>query len=162
MTRDNEQRSNVRVPNINSLTIAGRLGNDPDLRYTQSGVPVANFDICNTRYFKNNNGDKAEESCWVSVTVWEKLAEYVGEHLKKGSPVIVEGRLKQETWDDKDTGAKRSRLKLQANSIHTLEWEDRGDGGGRGDRQGGGREEGGRRQEPEKSPYRDGDDEEAY
>jgi single-strand DNA-binding protein len=133
---NNDQRSNVRVPNTNHITFAGRLGNDPDLRYTPSGTAVVNFDMCNTRHYKSNTGEKCEESCWIAVTAWERLAEYIGENLSKGVPVIVEGKMKQETWADKETGKQRSRLKIQAISVSELEW--RNDDS---DDRGGGREE---------------------
>lgn len=153
MTRDNEQRSNIRVPDINKLTLAGRVGKDPELKYTQSGKAYCNFSVANTKYGRNYAGDRTDETLWMNVTCWEKTAEFAAEHLHKGSPVIVEGRLKEESWTDRDSGQERKIMKLQADRLWPLAW-DNAEGGVEQEQP-----RGRQRREPEgESPYKDGDD----
>jgi len=117
--------SDLRMPATNYIIIAGRLTRDPDLKYTNSGKAVCKLCIANSRHYKDKNGEKAEETSFVDVTCWDKTAEWAGE-LKKGRPVLVEGRLKQEQWEDKE-GNKKSNLGIQAQSVTPLDWEEKGD-----------------------------------
>jgi len=114
----------LRVPDLNVVYIAGRLAADPELKYLPSGTAVCDLRVANTRYFKDRDGQRAEETCFVNVTLWAKQAEFIGEKLRKGRPVLVEGRLKQETWDDKNTGQKRSKLKIHGVRVNPLDWDD--------------------------------------
>lgn len=116
--------SNVRVPDLNHVIIAGRLTRDPELKYLTSGRAVCEFSVANTQYFKGKDGERRESTSFVNVTCWDKYAEYVGEKIKKGRPVIVEGRLKSDTWEDKSTGQKRSRLFITASRVTALDWDD--------------------------------------
>jgi len=79
-----------------------------------------------SRYSKGPDGEKKEETTFVDVTCWEKTAEYCGQRLKKGRPVIVEGRLRSHSWEDKTTGQKRTGLDITAQRVIELDWEDRG------------------------------------
>lgn len=121
--------SDVRVPDINKLTIAGRVGKDPELKYTQSGKAYCNFSLANTKYWRNAAGERQEDTLWMNVTCWEKSAEFAAEHLHKGSPVMVEGRLKEESWTDRESGQEKKMMKLQAERIWPLAW-DNAEGGG--------------------------------
>jgi len=100
--------SDLRLPDLNKVFIAGRLTADPELKYLSSGMALCKLRIANTRFFKKKDGSKGEETCFVDATLWDKQAEWVGESLKKGRPVLIEGSLKTDEWDDKDTGQKRS------------------------------------------------------
>lgn len=133
--------SDLRVPDLNSVVIAGRLTRDPELKYISSGRAVCRVSIANTRYYKDKNGERREDTSFIDATVWDKYAEYVGEKLKKGRPVIVEGRLKSDSWEDKASGQKRSKIEIAAQRITPLDWDEggnRGGGGGGGNYGGGG------------------------
>jgi single-strand DNA-binding protein len=103
--------------NLNHVQLAGRLTRDPDSRYTQSGVAIADMGIAVSRFFKNDQGETKEETDFIDVTAFGRTAEIVQKHLRKGSPIYVEGRLKLDQWDDKQTGAKRTKLKVVAESM---------------------------------------------
>lgn len=126
--------SDVRVPDLNTVTVAGRLTRDPDLKYVSSGRAVCEISIANTKYYKTRDGERKEDTTFINATCWDKFAEYVGENLKKGRPVIIEGRLKSESWEDKNSGQKRSKVYILANRVTPLDWENsegRESGGGR-------------------------------
>ena len=120
----------LRVPDLNKVLIAGRLTGDPDLKYLPSGMALCKLRVANTRYYKGRDGDRREESTFVDVTVWDKQAEFVGERLKKGRPVLVEGRLRMDSWEDKTTGQKRTRIEIVAQRVVPLDWDDNYQGGG--------------------------------
>lgn len=122
--------SDLRIPDVNRVFLAGRLTRDPELKYTPSGTAVCRLGLASSRFFKGKDGEKREETTFVDVTVWEKTAEYCGQRLRKGRPVLVEGRLRSDSWEDKSTGQKRTRIEIQAQRIQELDWEDRAGGGG--------------------------------
>lgn len=122
--------SDLRMPDLNRVILAGRLTRDPELRYTPQGTALCKLGLAVSRVYKSREGERKEDTTFVDVTVWEKTAEYCGQHLRKGRPIIVEGRLKSDTWDDKTTGQKRSKLDIIAERIHQLDWEDRPGSGG--------------------------------
>ena len=128
--------SDLRLPDLNKVIIAGRITRDPELRYTANNLAICRFGLANTRYFKKKDGSRGEETVFIDVSVWDKLAEYVGERLKKGRPVLVEGRLRSDQWDDKTTGQKRTKIEIVAQSVVTLDWEE--GGAPSGSRSGGG------------------------
>jgi len=96
----------------------GNLTRDPELRYTASGAAVASFGLAVNRKYKAGDEWK-EEVCFVDITVWAKQAENCAEYLHKGSPVFVEGRLNYQSWES-DTGQKRNKLEVVANTIQFL------------------------------------------
>ena len=132
--------SDLRVPDLNNVVIAGRLTRDPELKYISSGRAVCKVTIANSRFYKDKNGERKEDTSFVDATVWDKMAEFVGERLKKGRPVIVEGRLKSDSWEDKATGQKRTKIEIAAQRISPLDWDEnsRGGSGGGGNYGGGG------------------------
>jgi single-strand DNA-binding protein len=112
--------------------IAGNLTRDPEIRYTQSGAAVANIGLASSRYFKDPKdpaGEWKEDTCFITVVAWAQLAERIGDSLKKGSPVLVEGRLQSRTWET-DEGQKRSVIEIRADAIQNLERRGGGGGGG--------------------------------
>ena len=116
--------SDLRMPDLNQVLIAGRLTRDPELRYTGSGMAVCRLSVANTRYYRKKDGGKGEETVYIDATVWDKTAEWVGERLKKGRPLLIEGRLKTDQWEDKDSGQKRSKIEINAKRITPLDWDD--------------------------------------
>jgi len=122
--------SDLRLPDLNRVIIAGRLTNDPDLKYISSGKAVCKLRLASSRQYKTRDGEKREDTTFVDVTVWDRQAEFCGENLQKGRPVLVEGSLKTDSWEDKDTGQKRSKIEINAQRVQVMDWDDRGGGGG--------------------------------
>ena len=102
------------MANLNKVFLIGNLTRDPQLRYTPSGAAVADMSLAVNRKFKGQDDSWKEETCFVDLTVWGKAAENAAEYLSKGRSVFVEGRLKLDQWDDKNTGQKRSKLSVVA------------------------------------------------
>lgn len=87
------------MSSLNKVMIIGRLGKDPEVRYTASGTAVCSFSVATDESFKNKAGEKVEKSEWHNIQVWQKLAEICGEYLKKGSLAYFEGRLQTRSWE---------------------------------------------------------------
>ncbi len=115
------------MASLNKVFLIGNLTRDPDLRYTPGGAAVCELGLAVNRRFTVNNQER-EEVCFVDVTVWSKSAENCKRFLEKGAPVMVEGRLQLDTWEDRDGGGKRSKLRVIAEQIQFL--GSRRDGGG--------------------------------
>ncbi len=106
---------------VNKVILVGNLGKDPEVRYTSGGQAVANLRIATSRTWNDKqSGQKREETEWHDVEVWGKQAEQCGEYLSKGRMVYVEGRLKTDKWQDKQTGQDRYRVKVVADSVRFL------------------------------------------
>jgi single-strand DNA-binding protein len=116
----------LRLPTLNKVLITGYCTQDAELRYIQSGAAVCNVRIGSTRRFKDGQGEWRDETCFVSVVAWRELAERCGNGLKKGSAVMVEGRLQSRSWET-DDGQKRSVLEILADRIQFLD-KTRGEG----------------------------------
>jgi len=122
--------SDLRVPEINSVQLAGRLTRDPDLKHTPSGLAICELGLACTRYFKGKDGERKEDTLFVNVTVFDKQAEFLGDKLRKGRPIYVEGSLNFDSWEDKNSGQKRSKIDIRGRRIQLLDWDDQGGGGG--------------------------------
>ena len=118
--------ADLRMPDLNKVFLAGRLTRDPELRYIPSGTAVCELGLAVSRKYRTKDGEMREETVFVDVTCWDKTAEFVGENFHKGRPIVVEGRLKSDEWEDKNTGQKRSKIKITADRVQSLDWEDRG------------------------------------
>ncbi|MCP4640483.1 MAG: single-stranded DNA-binding protein [bacterium] len=118
--------SDLRMPDFNKVILAGRLTRDPELRYLQSGTPLCKMGLAVSRTYKSSDGERKEETLFINVTAWRGTAEYCGERLRKGRPIIVEGRLKSDEWEDKNTGQKRTSIEVQADRIQQLDWDEQG------------------------------------
>jgi single-strand DNA-binding protein len=126
---------------VNKVILVGNLGKDPEVRYTTGGQAVATLRIATSRSWTDKqSGQRREETEWHDVEVWGKQAEQCGEYLSKGRSVYVEGRLKTDKWQDKQSGQDRYKVKVVADTVRFL-------GGGRGEGAGPGR--GAPRQQPE-------------
>lgn len=117
---------------LNKVFLMGNLTRDPELRRLPSGVAVTELGLALNRSFQGKDGERREEVVFVDVTVWDRQAETCCQYLRKGRGVHVEGYLKMDTWDDKNTGEKRSKLKVQADRVQFLGSRDEmgGQGGG--------------------------------
>jgi single-strand DNA-binding protein len=108
------------MANLNRVLLIGNLTRDPELRYTPKGTAVTEIGLAVNRIYSGEDGEKKEETTFVDVTLWARQAEIAGQYLKKGRPVFIEGRLQLDTWDDKQTGQKRSRLRVVAENLQLL------------------------------------------
>jgi single-strand DNA-binding protein len=116
---------------LNKVFLMGNLTRDPELRRLPSGVAVTELGLALNRTFTGKDGEKREEVVFIDVTVWDRQAETCCQYLKKGRPVHIEGFLKMDTWEDKNSGEKRSKVKVQADRVQFLGGrEDAGGGGG--------------------------------
>jgi single-strand DNA-binding protein len=108
------------MANLNRVLLIGNLTRDPDLRYTPKGTAVTEIGLAVNRVYSGDDGERKEETTFVDVTLWARLAEIAGQYLKKGRPVFIEGRLQLDSWDDKQTGQKRSKLRVVAENLQLL------------------------------------------
>jgi|SRR5579875_1739425 len=115
------------MASLNKVMLIGNVGRDPEMRYTPSGSPVTNFSIAVNRRWTGRDGQPQEETQWFSVDCWNKLAETANQYVTKGKQVFVEGRIALHEWDDRNTGEKRSSLRVTANELVLL--GSRGEGG---------------------------------
>src|ERR1041385_859725 len=127
------------MASFNKVILLGNLTRDPEVRYTPKGTAVTEIGMAINRNYTAENGEKREETTFVDVTLWGRTAEIAGEYLKKGRPVFIEGRLQLDTWDDKQSGQKRSKLKVVGEGLQLLGGRPGGGGGGGGDEEGGSR-----------------------
>src|SRR6218665_1090058 len=117
------------MANLNKVMLIGNLTRDPELRYTPKGTAVADIALAINRVWNNEQGQKQEETTFVDITLWGRQAELAQQYLTKGRGAYVEGRLQMDTWDDKQTGQKRSKLKVVAESLQFLPDAKGGSGG---------------------------------
>jgi single-strand DNA-binding protein len=120
------------MANLNRVLLIGNLTRDPEIRYTPKGTAVAEIGIAINRVFTGEDGEKREEVTFVDVTLWSRLAELAEQYLKKGRPVFIEGRLQLDSWDDKQTGQKRSRLRVIGENLQFLGARGEGEPAGTG------------------------------
>src|SRR3954465_7744483 len=117
------------MASYNKVLLLGNLTRDPEVRYTPKGSAVADLGIAVNRQYTLDTGEKREEVTFVDVTFWGRTAEVAGEYLKKGRSVFIEGRLQLDTWDDKQSGQKRSKLKVIGEMMQLLGSRPSGGGG---------------------------------
>jgi len=108
------------MANLNKVMLIGNLTRDPELRYTPKGTAVADISLAINRVWNNEQNQKQEETIFVDVTLWGRQAELAQQYLTKGRGAYIEGRLQMDTWDDKETGKKRSKLKVIGESLQFL------------------------------------------
>ncbi len=118
------------MASLNKVMLIGNLTRDPEIKYTPKGTPIAQVGLAVNRNWTNEAGEKQEEVTFVDVELFGKTAELAGKYLKKGRPVFIEGRLKLDSWDDKTTGQKRSKMKVIGEHMQFLGSRDGGGGGG--------------------------------
>ena len=104
---------------VNKAIILGNCGADPELRYTNSGVAVCNFNLATSDKWTDNDGNKQESTEWHSIVCWKRLAEIVSEYVKKGTQVYIEGKITTKSWEDKE-GIKRYKTEIVANNCQIL------------------------------------------
>jgi single-strand DNA-binding protein len=108
------------MASFNKVILLGNLTRDPEVRYTPKGSAVCDLGLAVNRNYTLENGEKREEVTFVDVVLWARLAEIAGEYLKKGRPVFIEGRLQMDSWDDKQTGQKRTKIRVVGETMQLL------------------------------------------
>ncbi|MEW5974711.1 MAG: single-stranded DNA-binding protein [Acidobacteriota bacterium] len=104
---------------VNKVILIGRLGKDPEVKYTQGGTPIARFSIATDEVWKDQSGEKQQKTEWHNIVAWSKLAEICGQYLAKGKQVYIEGRLQTRSWEDKE-GNKRYTTEVRADQMVML------------------------------------------
>ena len=107
------------MANLNKVLLIGNLTKDPEMRYTPQGTAVVNLRLAVNRKFRNKNQELKEETCFITVVVWDKQAEACNQYLHKGSPVFIEGRLQSRSWED-NAGQKRNVIEVRAERLQFL------------------------------------------
>jgi len=120
------------MANFNRVILAGNLTRDPEVRYTPKGTAIAKITLAINRTWKTDSGESKEEVTFVDIDAFGKQAETIGKYLRKGRPLLVEGRLRLDQWDDKQTGQKRSRLGVVLEAFQFMD-SGRGDEAGPSD-----------------------------
>jgi single-strand DNA-binding protein len=118
------------MANFNKVMLMGNVTRDIELRYTPKGTAVADIGLAVNRVRSGDGGERIEETTFVDVTLWGRTAEVAHQYSGKGKPLFVEGRLHMDSWDDKATGQKRSKLKVVADNIQLMGAPGGGGGGG--------------------------------
>jgi single-strand DNA-binding protein len=108
------------MASFNKVILVGNLTRDPELRYTPKGTAIAKVGLAVNHRWKSEAGEMKEEVTFVDIEVWGRTAENLGQYLRKGSSMLVEGRLKLETWDDKQTNQKRSKMLVVGETVQFL------------------------------------------
>jgi single-strand DNA-binding protein len=119
---------------VNKVILIGNLGKDPEVKYTPGGMPIAHFTLATNERFKDKEGNWQDRTEWHNLVAFQRTAEIVGEYLKKGRTVYIEGSLRTNSWDDKESGQKKYRTEIIVNDLVLL---------GGGQREGGGESGGG-------------------
>jgi single-strand DNA-binding protein len=125
------------MASVNKVILVGRLGKDPEIRSTPSGQSVTKFTIATDERFTDRSGERQERTEWHNIVAWGKLAEICGQYLKKGKLVYIEGSIRTDSWDDKESGQKKYRTEIIANAMQMLDRRDAESGGGGGGYSGG-------------------------
>ena len=105
---------------VNKVILVGNVGQDPEVKYTPSGTPVAKFSLATNERFKDRNDEWQDRTEWHNIVAWQRLAEIVGEYIRKGSRLYIEGKLQTSSWDDRQGGGKRYRTEIVARDIVLL------------------------------------------
>lgn len=105
---------------VNKVILVGNVGNDPDIRYTRSGVPAANFSLATNERFKDRDEQWQDRTEWHSIVAWQRLAEIVGEYVLKGTKLYIEGKLQTTSWQDRQSGEKKYRTEIVARDLILL------------------------------------------
>lgn len=125
------------MASVNKVILIGNLGKDPEVKYTPSGMAIARFSIATNERFKDKDGNWGDRTEWHNIVLFERKAEVAGEYLKKGRTVYIEGSIRTNSWDDKETGQKKYRTEIIGNQMVLLGGGPR-EGGDAGESSGGG------------------------
>ncbi len=110
----------VNVPSVNRILISGRITRDSELRFTPDNTAILSFSIAYSRRYKSRDGEWKENTSFFDINYWGRFAENIAPRLKTGVPVFVEGSLEQSVWEDRNSGEKRSKIRIRADRVHVL------------------------------------------
>jgi single-strand DNA-binding protein len=113
---------------VNKVILLGNLGSDPEVKYLEGGSVVARFNIATSEAYNNRSGERVEQTEWHRVELWDNLAKIAEQYLKKGNQVYIEGKIKSESWTDKD-GQQRTGIRIRATSMQLVGSSGRGNNG---------------------------------
>jgi|SRR5208283_4669042 len=113
---------------VNKVILVGNGGKDPEVRYSQSGTPAANFSLATNERFKDRNDEWQERTEWHRIVAWQRLAEIVGEYVSKGSKLYVEGKIQTSSWEDRQSGGRKYRTEIVARDLLLLGPRENGGG----------------------------------
>jgi single-strand DNA-binding protein len=105
---------------VNKVILVGNVGKDPEVKYTPSGTPVAKFSLATNEKYKDRSDEWQERTEWHNIVAWQRLAEIVGEYVKKGAKLYIEGKLQTSSWDDRESGTKKYRTEIVARDLVLL------------------------------------------
>jgi len=115
---------------VNKVILIGNLGKDPEIKYTPSGTAVAKFSLATNERYKDKSGEWQDRTEWHNIVAWQRLAEIVGEYVKKGNKLYIEGRLQTSSWEDKQSGEKKYRTEIIAQDLVLLSGRSEADSDG--------------------------------
>lgn len=115
---------------VNKVILIGNLGKDPEIKFTPNGTQVAKFSLATNERFKDKEGQWQDRTEWHNIVAWARLAEVVGQYVKKGSKLYIEGRIQTSSWDDRETGQKKYRTEIIAGDLVLLSGRGEGDSEG--------------------------------
>ena len=118
------------MASVNKVILIGNLGKDPEIKYTQGGMAVAHFSLATNERVKDKDGNWGDRTEWHNIVLFDRKAEIAGEYLKKGRTVYIEGSIRTNSWDDKETGQKKYRTEIIGNQMVLLGGPREGEGGG--------------------------------
>ena len=122
--------ADLRMPEVDRIILSGNLTRDPELTHTSGGTALCKFAIAHNTRYKTKEGESHEDTFFINVTVWGKFGESLNGYLRKGHPVIVEGRLSSSEWEDRKSGEKRQAFDIVADKVHSLAWQEIGENAG--------------------------------
>jgi single-strand DNA-binding protein len=114
---------------VNKVILVGNVGQDPEVKYTPRGVPVAKLSLATNERFKDNNDQWQDRTEWHNVVAWQRLAEIVGEYVRKGTKLYIEGKLQTTSWEDPQSGEKKYRTEIVARNLILLGSRENGQNG---------------------------------
>ena len=111
---------------VNKVILVGNVGKDPEVKYTPSGTPVAKFSLATNEKYKDRSDEWQERTEWHNIVAWQRLAEIVGEYVKKGAKLYIEGKLQTSSWEDRESGTKKYRTEIVARDLVLLGSHEKG------------------------------------
>lgn len=114
---------------VNKVILVGNVGKDPEMKYTPTGTPVAKFSLATNEKYKDRSDEWQERTEWHNIVAWQRLAEIVGEYVKKGAKLYIEGKLQTSSWEDRESGTKKYRTEIVARDLVLLGSHENGGGG---------------------------------
>ena len=114
---------------VNKVILVGNVGKDPEVKYSPSGTPIAKFSLATNEKYKDRSDEWQERTEWHNIVAWQRLAEIIGEYVKKGAKLYIEGKLQTSSWEDRESGITKYRTEIVARDLVLLGSHENGGGG---------------------------------